>query len=184
MGQASCLPEAVGQLAGGVAHDFNNLLQAILGYGELALGDDEGDHHTYIEEMLKAGHRAKTLVSQLLAYSRRQVLDMKDIDINDVVADMMKMIRRVIGEHITLDVIPGSRLGIVRADPEAVAEAVAEVGPMPQGHGVNILPYTRTDPAPPGLGAQTTTASAPAVAAPPRPWAQERATSSTRLCYD
>jgi PAS domain S-box-containing protein len=111
--------EAVGQLAGGIAHDFNNLLQAILGYGYLALRDVGEDRpaHAFIEEMTRAGERATTLVRQLLAFSRRQVLDMKDVNLNDSIADVLKMLRRVIGEHITLDVISSDDLGIVRADP-------------------------------------------------------------------
>ena len=111
--------EAVGQLAGGIAHDFNNLLQAILGYGYLALREVGADSptHAFIEEIMRAGERATTLVSQLLAFSRRQVLDMKDVNLNDSIADVLKMLRRVIGEHITLDVISSHDLGIVRADP-------------------------------------------------------------------
>ncbi len=111
--------EAIGQLAGGVAHDFNNILQAILGYGDLALPkvDADSPFRGNLEQMLKAAHRARTLVRQLLAFSRRQVLDMKDIDLNALIADLMNMIRRVIGEHITLEVLSGHNLGTVRADP-------------------------------------------------------------------
>ncbi len=110
--------EAVGQLAGGVAHDFNNLLQAILGYGDMALdeieeGSPAGEH---VAEILKAGSRAAALVSQLLAFSRRQVLRMEDLDLNEVIADVMKMLRRVIGEHVTIEFTPGYALGGVRAD--------------------------------------------------------------------
>ena len=116
--------EAVGQLAGGVAHDFNNLLQAILGYGDMALAEAGPDSpvHACVEEMLKAGNRAATLVRQLLAFSRRQVLDMKDVNLNDVIADLMRMIRRVIGEHIKLDVIAAHDLGIVCADPGQIEQ--------------------------------------------------------------
>ncbi len=137
--------EAVGQLAGGVAHDFNNLLQAILGYGDLAL-DEAGPGNPIrasIEEMLKAGHRAKTLVSQLLAFSRRQVLEMKDVNLNDVIADLMKMIRRVIGEHITLDIRAGHGLGIVRADPGQIEQILMNLcvnarDAMPGGGTITI----------------------------------------------
>ena len=110
--------EAVGQLAGGIAHDFNNLLQVILGYGEAALDEAEAESpvRASVDEMLKAGNRAKTLVSQLLAFSRRQVLEMKDLNLNDVIANVMKILRRVIGEHITLEAIYGHDLGIVNAD--------------------------------------------------------------------
>ncbi len=116
--------EAVGQLAGGIAHDFNNLLQVINGYSELALGNLNADHPAFgrVEEVARAGKRAATLVRQLLAFSRQQVLDMRDVNLNDVVADLMKMIRRVIGEHITLDVLAGHDLGIVRADPGQIEQ--------------------------------------------------------------
>jgi PAS domain S-box-containing protein len=110
--------EAVGQLAGGVAHDFNNLLQVILGYGELAR--DETQAHSparmSVEEILEAGNKAKTLVSQLLAFSRQQVLKMEVLNLNDVINDLTKMIRRVIGEHITFDAFLGPKLGNVQAD--------------------------------------------------------------------
>ncbi|MCP4546418.1 MAG: response regulator [bacterium] len=110
--------EAVGQLAGGVAHDFNNLLQAILGYGEIAqLKCEEGSSvYESLDQVMIAGQRAKTLVSQLLAFSRRQVLQMEDLDLTEVMADLMKMLRRVIGEHIVLDIKPGDALGWIRAD--------------------------------------------------------------------
>ncbi len=137
--------EAVGQLAGGVAHDFNNLLQAILGYGDLALDEAGGDTpvRASIEEMLKAGRRARTLVSQLLAFSRRQVLDMRDVDLNDVVTDMMKMIRRILGEHIALETIAGHGLGIVRADPGQIEQILMNLcvnahDAMPEGGTITI----------------------------------------------
>ena len=137
--------EAVGQLAGGVAHDFNNLLQAILGYGDLALDEAGADSpvRASVEEILKAGKRAKTLVRQLLAFSRRQVLKMKDVDLNDVIANLMKMIRRVIGEHITLDTVAGHDLGIVRADPGQIEQILMNLcvnarDAMPDGGTITI----------------------------------------------
>lgn len=110
--------ESVGQLAGGVAHDFNNLLQAILGYGEMAMEKLESDTPEYghVNQVMEAGERAKVLVSQLLAFSRQQVLNLSDVDLDKVMDDLIQMIRRVIGEHITLDVISAGDLGIVRAD--------------------------------------------------------------------
>ncbi len=137
--------EAVGQLAGGVAHDFNNLLQVILGYGDMAL-DEAGvgsPVRASVEEILKAGHRARTLVSQLLAFSRRQVLGMKDLNLNEVIADLMKMIRRVIGEHITLDFLAGHDLGIVRADPGQIEQILMNLcinarDAMPTGGMITI----------------------------------------------
>jgi two-component system, cell cycle sensor histidine kinase and response regulator CckA len=137
--------EAIGQLAGGVAHDFNNLLQAMLGYGEIALNGVEGDSsvHADIEEVLKAGHRAKTLVRQLLAFSRRQVLEMQDVDLNLLIGDLMKMIRRVIGEHITLEVISGHELGVVRADAGQLEQILMNLcvnarDAMPEGGTITI----------------------------------------------
>lgn len=110
--------EAVGQLAGGVAHDFNNLLQVINGYTELALAEIDSKHpaHEFIMEVDKAGERARTLVSQLLAFSRRQIINPVDLDLNEVAEKLMKMIRRVIGEHIQCDFIPGHELGTIHAD--------------------------------------------------------------------
>src|SRR6266478_1068589 len=111
--------EAVGQLAGGIAHDFNNLLTAILGNTQLLLrelppGDSKrGD----VEEIRKASERAASLTRQLLAYSRRQMLQPEVLDLNVVVAEMDKMLRRLIGEHIALDAVPeGGKLTIETAN--------------------------------------------------------------------
>jgi PAS domain S-box-containing protein len=110
--------EAIGQLAGGIAHDFNNLLHAILGNLDLVLaGMTERDVHR--EDLLqarKAGDRAAVLTRQLLAFSRRQVLEPTHLEINEVIANLVKMLRRVIGEHIELRVVPGYGLGLVWAD--------------------------------------------------------------------
>ncbi len=145
--------EAVGQLAGGIAHDFNNLLQVILGYGELALNGVDADSsiHQHLQETLKAAERAKVLVKQLLAFSRRQVLDTKDVDLNDVITDMIKMIRRVIGEHITLDTIVNPELGIVCVDPGQVGQILLNLcvnarDAMPKGGTITIETHnTRID---------------------------------------
>jgi len=110
--------EAVGQLAGGVAHDFNNLLQGILGYGELLLSELQPDDPRFeeVKEIEKAAERASRLTRQLLAFSRRQVLAPKPLNINDVIEDLARMIRRVIGEHINLHVAPAHPLDMVHAD--------------------------------------------------------------------
>ncbi|MCK5840810.1 MAG: PAS domain S-box protein [Candidatus Sabulitectum sp.] len=110
--------EAVGQLAGGVAHDFNNLLQVINGYTELVLAEINKEHSAYefIKEIAKAGDRAQSLVSQLLSFSRRQIINPVDLDLNEVTEKLMKMIRRVIGEHIQCEFIPGYELGTIKAD--------------------------------------------------------------------
>ena len=111
--------EAVGRLAGGVAHDFNNLLTAILGHAQLmAMGLAEGDPlRGHAEEIQKASQRAAALTRQLLAFSRRQVLDPKVLDLNAVVGNMERMLRRVIGEDILLTCAPALDLGCVKADP-------------------------------------------------------------------
>ncbi|HEY5838902.1 MAG TPA: PAS domain S-box protein, partial [Pyrinomonadaceae bacterium] len=96
--------EAIGQLAGGVAHDFNNLLTAIIGYSGLALQriEDESPLKPYIEEIKKAGDRAANLTRQLLAFGRKQILQPLPLNLNDVITDLNKMLRRLIGEDIRL----------------------------------------------------------------------------------
>ncbi|HNR34663.1 MAG TPA: PAS domain S-box protein [Candidatus Hydrogenedentes bacterium] len=118
--------EAVGLLAGGVAHDFNNLLQGILGYTELVLCDSSlGDKiRADLIEVQRAAERAAQLTRQLLAFSRRQVIDPQPMDLNAVVAELARMIRRVIGEHIELDVIPGHDLATVRADRSQIEQVL------------------------------------------------------------
>jgi len=93
---------AVGQLAGGVAHDFNNLLQAMMGYAEIAVQQlSETDRvRGDVEEVIKAAKRAADLVGQLLAFGRRQVLDLNIHDVDGIVDEFSKMVRRIIGEHI------------------------------------------------------------------------------------
>ena len=116
--------EAVGRLAGGVAHDFNNLLMVISGYAELLHDRFESDDVTTknLDEILKASKRAAALTRQLLAFSRKQVLEPKVVNLNDVVADVEKMLRRLIGEDVELVTRLGSRLGSVRADPGQVEQ--------------------------------------------------------------
>ncbi len=111
--------EAVGVLAGGIAHDFNNLLTAILGYCELLHPrlplSDPGRGH--LEEIRKAGDRAAVLTRQLLAFSRKQVLDPKVLDLNAVVSGMEGLLRRLISEEVELKSVQGESLWHVRADP-------------------------------------------------------------------
>ncbi len=110
--------EAVGQLAGGIAHDFNNLLQIIL--GNIDVAQSELGHGIMNEEALAAIHKAAEsaadLTHQLLAFSRRQVIQLTPLDLNDLIQGMLKMVRRIIGEHIELYFMPGQRLGTVLAD--------------------------------------------------------------------
>jgi two-component system, cell cycle sensor histidine kinase and response regulator CckA len=111
--------EALGQLAGGVAHDFNNLLLAIRGYGELALGrlerDEEGASDDVVE-MLMAAARAADLTKQLLAFGRRQVLDPKVLDLNDVVRATDGLLQRVIGDNVELVTTLAKQPVVVKAD--------------------------------------------------------------------
>ena len=111
--------EAIGQLAGGVAHDFNNLLQAIIGYQNLALHRLEPGHaiHEDLEQATRAADKAAGLTRQLLAFSRRQMLQPEDLNLNELVDRSLKMIQRVVGEHIVFDFNPGGDLSFVRADP-------------------------------------------------------------------
>ncbi|MDJ0841773.1 MAG: PAS domain S-box protein [Acidobacteriota bacterium] len=109
--------EAVGQLAGGIAHDFNNLLFVIGGYAEMALMDvDDPIACQQIEEIQKAAQRASNLTSQLLAFSRRQVLQPKDVNLNELIENLLDMIRRLIGEHIEVVWQPDFELASIHAD--------------------------------------------------------------------
>ncbi|MBI3270949.1 MAG: CHASE domain-containing protein [Planctomycetes bacterium] len=118
--------EMIGRLAGGVAHDFNNLLTAITGYADILAGRLERDPQLlgYAEEIRKAGERAASLTRQLLAFSRKQILAPKVLELNVVVADMQKMLRRLIGESIELVARLAPDLGNVRADPGQVEQVI------------------------------------------------------------
>jgi PAS domain S-box-containing protein len=118
--------EAIGQLAGGVAHDFNNLLSVILGYcGVLidALGP-ENPHQEDLGEIRQAAESAAGLTRQLLAFSRRQLLEPRVIDIRTVLHDMELMLKRLIGEHITLDVRTAQHVSHVKVDPNQVQQVI------------------------------------------------------------
>ena len=110
--------EAIGRLAGGVAHDFNNLLSVIGSYSELMLDElpPDAELRTPAAEIAKASDRAAALTRQLLAFSRHQVVDAHPLDLNDVVADVQRMLRRLIGEQIDLAVVPAAGLWRVLAD--------------------------------------------------------------------
>jgi two-component system, cell cycle sensor histidine kinase and response regulator CckA len=111
--------EAVGLLAGGVAHDFNNLLTAILGYSTFVIDSfgPQDRRRADMEEVLKAGQRAAVLTRQLLAFSRKQVLQPTSVDLNTLVLGIRQMLGRLIGEHVDLVPILAPDLGTVRADP-------------------------------------------------------------------
>jgi PAS domain S-box-containing protein len=137
--------EAVGQLAGGVAHDFNNILTAIIGYSEFlaeALGRQHPQSNS-VGEIRKAADRAASLTRQLLAFSRKQVLQPKVLDLNTVVADMEKMLRRLIGEDIEVVVTRTPKLGRVNADPGQLEQVLMNLvvnarDAMPKGGTLSI----------------------------------------------
>ncbi|MDD5643068.1 MAG: PAS domain S-box protein [Syntrophales bacterium] len=118
--------EAVGRLAGGVAHDFNNLLTGIIGYAELMLRrlDDQDPLRGNVEEIRKAGERASSLIRQLLAFSRKQILQPKRLNLNTVVRDMENLLQRLIGEDIYLVTDLEAGLGMVEADPSQIEQVV------------------------------------------------------------
>ena len=137
--------EAIGQLAGGVAHDFNNLLTVIGGYSSILLGKlaPESPHRSSIEEIKKAGDRAGTLTRQLLAFSRKQILQPKVLDLNIAVTDLEKMVRRLIGEDIDLLTVTAPVLGKVKADPGQIEQVLLNLivnarDAMPKGGKLTI----------------------------------------------
>jgi len=121
--------EAVGRLAGGVAHDFNNLLTVILGRGAILLSRLPADHplRRDIELMKKTAERAAALTKQLLAFSRKQMLAPKVLDLNTVVSGITTMLQRLIGEDIELVFRAGSGLGRVKADPGQIEQVIANL---------------------------------------------------------
>jgi CheY-like chemotaxis protein len=132
--------EAVGRLAGGVAHDFNNLLTAIIGYAELI--STRVTSNTLAKQnadlIRKAGEQAAALTRQLLAFSRKQILQPKVIDLNVLVVEMERLLRRVIGERFDLQSHPDAEIGRVKADPSQIEQVVLNLGvnardAMPQG---------------------------------------------------
>ncbi|HSB63200.1 MAG TPA: PAS domain S-box protein [Thermoanaerobaculia bacterium] len=136
--------EAVGRLAGGVAHDFNNLLTAILGYTELLLDSDPSpDLKHCADEIRKAGERAAALTKQLLAFSRKQLLQPKVLDLNEVLAEVDAMLRRTLGEDVTYEAERDPHLWRVLADPGQVHQmllnlAVNARDAMPEGGVIRI----------------------------------------------
>ncbi len=137
--------EAVGQLAGGIAHDFNNLLTVINGYSEVVLDMLPKDHPTYklVAEIPKAGERAAGLTRQLLAFSRKQVLSPVILDLNAIVANLEKILRRVIGEDVELHAVRQLKLGHVNADAGQVEQVLMNLAvnardAMPTGGKVTI----------------------------------------------
>jgi len=137
--------EAVGRLAGGIAHDFNNMLGVIMGYGALLLRHlppDESQRH-HVLEIQKATERATSLTRQLLAFSRKQVLQPRLLNVNSVVADMEKMLRRVISEDVQLLTVMQAGLDPVKADPGHLEQVLMNLAlnardAMPKGGKLTI----------------------------------------------
>jgi PAS domain S-box-containing protein len=137
--------EAVGRLAGGIAHDFNNLLMVIRGYSDLLLEElkPADSRRRALEEIRKAGERAATLTRQLLAFSRKQVLQPQILDLNAVVSNINTMLRRLIGEDIELTMLPGAALDRVQADPGQIEQVIMNLAvnardAMPHGGKLTI----------------------------------------------
>ncbi|NOT07221.1 MAG: PAS domain S-box protein [Gemmatimonadales bacterium] len=137
--------DSLGRLAGGVAHDFNNLLTVIRGYADVLSGElSDGDPRLgEVREIRKAADRASSLTRQLLAVSRRQLLVPREVDINALVQEMERMLRRVIGEDIIIVTRPGDDLGWVRADPGQLEQVLLNLAvnardAMPKGGTLTI----------------------------------------------
>jgi two-component system, cell cycle sensor histidine kinase and response regulator CckA len=137
--------EAVGRLAGGVAHDFNNLLTGIRGFTDLVLsGVSEGDPaHADLLEIQRATQRAAALTGQLLAFSRKQVVDPTVLDLNKLLLSAMRILERLIGEDVQIEFQPGTDLGSVRVDPSGIEQVLINLAvnardAMPQGGVLGI----------------------------------------------
>lgn len=141
--------ESIGNLAGGIAHDFNNLLTAILGYSNVLLDDDESGTlprdvaRSFVEEIQKAGERAASLTSQLLAFSRRQIIQPTVLDINAVIGGLDRMLQRLIGEDIELRTHLSETLCPTRADAGQIEQVIMNLvvnarDAMPTGGKITI----------------------------------------------
>jgi PAS domain S-box-containing protein len=143
--QQSRRMEAVGRLAGGIAHDFNNLLTIIKGYAELAEQRTgmQPDLRADIQQIENAAERASTLIRQLLAFSRRQVLQPKVIDLNAIVLGLDKLLGRLMGEHIEMRTRCGANVGHVKADPAQIEQVIMNLvvnarDAMPKGGRLTV----------------------------------------------
>jgi PAS domain S-box-containing protein len=137
--------ESIGRLAGGIAHDFNNMLAIIINYAELGLQDlnDPDSLQSSLNEICTAGNRAAALTRQLLAFSRKQVLQPQVLDVNKIVSGMESMLRRLLGEDVSLEVALAMGLGKVMADPGQLEQVVMNLAvnardAMPSGGRLTI----------------------------------------------
>jgi two-component system cell cycle sensor histidine kinase/response regulator CckA len=137
--------EAIGRLAGGIAHDFNNLLSVVLGYSSSIAAELAPEHPVQadVEEIRRAGERAAELTRQLLAFGRRQVLEPRVLDLNEVMTRVERMVRRVLGENIELVTVPQPSLWLVKVDPGQIEQAILNLvinarDAMPNGGALTI----------------------------------------------
>jgi signal transduction histidine kinase len=137
--------EAIGRLAGGVAHDFNNVLTAIFGYSDLLLEQftDDDPRRADVQEIRRSAERAAALTRQLLAFSRKQLMQPRVLDLNEVIANLEKLLTRLIGEDITLMIRKQDDLWSVRADPGQMEQVLMNLAAnardaMPEGGGLTV----------------------------------------------
>ena len=137
--------EAIGTLTGGIAHDFNNMLNVILGYTQMVIDETKKNttQRRYAQQVQKAGQSAAELVQQLLAFSRRQVIDPKIININEVIDNLVKMLHRIIGENIALKLSLSENILPVMADPGQMVQVIMNLcvnarDAMPEGGELTI----------------------------------------------
>jgi two-component system cell cycle sensor histidine kinase/response regulator CckA len=151
--------EAVGRLAGGIAHDFNNLLMVIMGHGELLRRGLEAEDSRLrkLQAIMGASERAARLVRQLLAFSRKQVMEPEVLDLNDLVGEMARMLRPLLGEDVTVEARLDPALGHVRVDPAQIDQVLMNLAlnardAMPRG-GTLFLETANLEPGAPGCAA-------------------------------
>jgi two-component system, cell cycle sensor histidine kinase and response regulator CckA len=132
--------EAIGRLAGGIAHDFNNLLTVVQGYTDVILGEISSTHphRTALEQVKRAGERAAALTRQLLLFTRRQVVEARVVDLNAVVRELDRMLRRLIGEDLELDIRTAGEACPIKTDPGQIEQVLMNLAvnardAMPQG---------------------------------------------------
>ncbi|HEY8239847.1 MAG TPA: PAS domain S-box protein, partial [Kiritimatiellia bacterium] len=137
--------EGIGRLAGGIAHDFNNLLTAILGNSKLIREEVGKDNpiQAELDEIIQAGERAAKLTKQLLAFARKQIVQLRPLQVNNVVAEMSKFLRRTLGEHIKVELQLGNALGFVQADSGLIEQLLMNLSvnardAMPKGGTLTI----------------------------------------------
>ena len=143
--------QAVGQLAGGIAHDFNNILAVVNGYSETVLRNPRLDETTrsQVQEVFSAGNRGASLIRQLLAFSRKQVLQPKILSLNGILEDTQKMLRRLIGEHVEIEFALDAGLDPVMADPSQMEQVILNFcinaqDAMPEGGTITVETANQT----------------------------------------